>query len=390
MKLILYLIFILSPFDVYARSNFRPLIPRLAERGWFNNCENGRKNILSMLEGTFQREDLNDVAAVKTEAELDQWMKCYATPSAVAAYENAKPSLKELEKDFGPPFALMACKIWQETRWVNGQTSMDNAKGLVQILPQQVKTLKDIMSLVTTKDPPAQVKEYKRLNEEHIKAMKAISELKTAEAESQALDFYVKKEQELQNKIFDLRKNNEIVRNYDYAIVMQSAWQDWATRNGYPPTICPTGNCYQEPYQKLKWSLAAGALNSLYLMLKLDDDYALKNTNGEEKMTYSREEFKLIIAAAYNSGQSGPVQELKPQDENEEDEYARIKKFLANIKARSGVGPRGWNQTVCYVSNMDSCLRPGNFVPSSFENPQNDDKICKESAGESLQLSFQI
>lgn len=421
----------------FARNPVRPLATVLTERGYLCEAGGGRKNLMHTLTGTFGRDDINSIQSIKSEAEIDEWMSCYTSEVGRKNYQNSKKLLQEVAVNFGVPYSLMACKIWQETHWMNGEISPENARGLVQIIPPQVKTLKDIMDLAS--DPPKELDRYRELikkHEDNYDKIKKIEDFMTSlkledrdhatacalqrdcdgnsdkisphflkkcddkedvqaamkvdcttgykfSGENDALDQYEAESERLAGQIKEERKK-DIVRNYDHGIVLRSAWQDWSVKNNLDSNLCPPkGGCASAPYNNIKWAIGAGGLNAMYLMIKLDDDYSQKPEHAGEKMNYSREEFQLIMAAAYNSGQNGPVQELKPVNEKD-DGAIRIKKFIEDIRRRGAPGRTGWGQTACYVNNMDSCLRPKNMRPASFENPSGPGERCGQGYGVNL------
>lgn len=361
----------------------RPLVTTLTERGYF--CSGQRANLLSTLVGTFSREDINDIQSIKSDEELDEWVRCYTTDSGYKNFQSAKTLLKNAEKEFGVPYGLMTCKIWQETHWQNGKVSVDNARGIVQIIPPQVATLKNIMALVI--NPPPEVEDYIDLNKNYNHAYDEKKKLEDNKSRSkdqeEALQSWTKKHLALAKQIKASREK-EIIKNYDLGVVMNSAWRDWAAKNNLNSDICSSNGCNSASdlnnFNNIKWAVGAGALNAMYLMLKLDDDFSRKPANEGEKMTYSREEFNLIMATAYNSGQSGPVQELKPVREEDQGEV-RIAKLLKSLQQRGGAGMRGWGQTACYVSNIDACLRPSNMKPVTSERPSQEGPMCGKSDG---------
>lgn len=384
---VLHLFIFLTSVQVYATLPVRPIPTTLTERGYF--CEGNRSNIMTTLFGTFSREDINSVQSIKSEKDIDEWIRCYTTDKGYATFNSSKKLLKAAEKEFGVPYALMACKIWQETHWQEGQVSFDNARGVVQVLPQQVATLKNIMALVS--NPPAEVKEYVELNKKYNQAYDEIKKLEERAGQQDMLEDWTKKQSELEDKIRAAREK-DIIKNYDIGVVLNSAWLDWAKKNNLNSDICNSSQCNSSRdlanYNNKKWAIGAGSLNALYLMVKLDDDFSRKSGNEGESMSYSREEFHLIMATAYNSGQSGPVQELKPINEaslnkSRRAKVERIKGLLLSMKQRSAPGIRGWGQTACYVSNIDACLRPNNMKPVTSERPSQEGERCGVSDAKS-------
>ena len=186
----------------------------------------------------------------------------------------------------------------------------------------------------------------------------------------------------LERLINQERITNERVRDYDHALVIEAAWNQWAKEYNLDPNICPRYGC-GNLFGNVLWSLGAGALNALYLIVKLDDDFNMKYRQSDKALGYSREEFLLMVAIAYNSGPWGPVQDMKP-DPNDKIGFERMQKFLENIKMRGAAGRQGWGQTVCYTSNMDACMRPHNMRPVTGERPTGNGILCGRKVGEDL------
>ena len=409
-KTVGYLFFFLISFQLQARIRgpARPMVTKLTEKGLL--CPNNSKDMMSVMFGTFSREDINGVLSFKSEDDIDKWMGCYTTKAGYEEYEKTKDILRAAEAQFGVPYALLACKIWQETHWINGRVSIDNARGVVQVVPDQVDTVRRIMELPNILNMNEEerkknqipeymyndLKAYKDLDDQHEATYAEYRELESKldkmdeskvekSKEMERMDLLNAKRSDLERKIRAMRNEKEHVRNYDQAIVLRPRWNNWAAKNNLEnnlcsSTSCKTANDYAR-YSNVKWAVGAGALSAMQFMLKLDDDFKRKFENSDEHMSYSREELSLILATAYNSGPSGPVQELKPIKEIEHgasrrEKLKRIEDLLTDMKRRGMPGIRGWGQTACYVSNIDACMRPGNMKPVTRETPSQPAEYC--------------
>lgn len=413
-------------------------------------CDSGRQNAMSLLTGVRQYEQANPLT-LKSEKEIDDWIECFATPQSVNNYKKAKNLLKHAEKEFGISYAMMACKIWQETHWVSDQISSENARSLVQIVPDQIQTLKNVMQ--TASNPPASLSHYIKWNKQYNAAIEEVQKYQAVvqqftfkhgidgkvhadlciqqkdclkknmrpefprvcmamdekkvraedctkeplyAGENYALLLANQRADSIAKKINKERESNELARNYDHGVVLNSAWQNWLLKNNLikeddltnPKSaqkllnICHNNQCDDSSAENLKRSIGAGALNSLYLMVKLDDDLTMKHLKDNDSISYSENEFQLIMATAYNSGQSGPIMGLNPDESGYQNK--RMKSFLENLRAREGYGSKGWGQTVCYVANMDACMRPGNMRPVNNERPTGGGPMCSKRVGEDL------
>lgn len=351
-------------------------------------------NISSESDGGFKLCDLNVavqkdvgelVLRVKSEAELNQWMQCHTQPRQYDNYTRLLPFMRAAADSFDVPLALLACTVWQESKFNSNARSNQGALGLGQIRPQTANTLRGLMA------SDSDVEGWRERLNTHL------TNPPGEQSHKSRWDGWHADRRMLSNRLLSAHRAN----------FMKPGWQAYAVgaraigatpqasslgnqaRQLSPESLCGRGRCTENHLLNPLWSIGATAMHLQDLMLEVDVSYFFERVQEEGLgaahqgffvenrslegtdnpivhygATVSMEDFLVLVGAAYNAGTGRTFQTIFQNGEDLSDwiQVARVN-----------------NQESCrHMAHLATCMAPGHFK-NTLNNPVGNAQVLVEN-----------
>jgi hypothetical protein len=88
-----------------------------------------------------------NLAGYKSDAKVDRYVACWASPSRLKAYnQKYKHLVKHASEVTGVPYSILACNFFKESLWDPNAVSPVGAVGLAQLMTPTLETLKNYLN----------------------------------------------------------------------------------------------------------------------------------------------------------------------------------------------------------------------------------------------------
>ncbi|RME16963.1 MAG: hypothetical protein D6797_03485 [Bdellovibrio sp.] len=322
---------------------------------------------------------------VKTPEEVHRWMKCFTPKKYFSSkfsdetYVNYIPYIQQAAKSFHLPYAFLACKLWQESKWNRKAKSHANALGLAQFKPSTAYEINSVFrSKTDIKKLSRQVNELILLKNKFIKY--------------RGIKGWQK----------DLRLATRLLRNAHRKNLLSPKWRHYINAvkslkgpfKVYPQVLsekrfCQNKSCSKWEFFNPIWSIGAAATYLQDLIYRLDINYYFGREDEKglprsmegffyEQFSYDGPEvqtlqlgdninildFLVLTTAAYNAGLGYYVTELQQTSDSTQD-------WLSYAKNKN-------QESYNHMRKLRACMLAGNFThPTDY--PVVKDPLCKKA-----------